>query len=752
MPTSTTKTKAAKSKAASKTKTVKAVKAVKTTKTKSKSGSATTRKKGLKDLDKILEDPVEYANSVTVKRLVTILQKMSDYYYTKAEPLVDDDTYDLMEGVLKKRDPDNAYLFQTGAPSAARDDVELPFGMPSLNKIKPGEKSLKRFFTSYTGPYIVSDKLDGISTQIYKDADGNVDMFSKTQTRVGKSKKHLLQYLFDQKVLDAMPVNTAVRGEILIAREDFKGYEEKFKNTRNTMAGLVNTDKVDSRLAEKAQVVMYGIISPRMGFSEQMNKLQEWGFKTVWHRDLSFEGLETTGYDNDPDNKYANPDINEDELDEMDKYQRMELKLEQILKYRRAESEFDCDGIVVTDDSKTYLYDDDANPTYAMAFKKNIQSDMKEVVVDEVIWEPSMYSVLKPVLKIKPVKISGVTITYVTAHNAGYVYDNSIGAGSVVKISRSGDVIPYIEEVITPSDEPDMPDMKYEWNDTNVDITVLEPDEDTDAKIQIKRNLHFFRTLGVKFLSEGHMTNLYNAGYTTKLSVVQAASERDEEPFDIDGLGSKMMGKIYDEIDRVINKPDLPKFMSGSLIFGMGMGTRKLRDLIKAIPDLLTTYGDSKVKDIKAKVLEVRGYSDISAAKVARNLKTFNKFVNELRDNTDYEIEFKVVGQVKGSSTKTTKVTKTVKATKTVKTSDADSESEELIDMSDQKIVLTGFRDQDIIDFIEDRGGKVTTSVSKNTTLVVYVPTPSKSSKLQKAEDLGVEMIKKEEFVEKYGI
>ena len=715
-------------------------------------------KKALKDLDSIISDPIKYANSVTVDRLVTILKKMSEYYYTQNEPLVDDDTFDLMVDVLKERDPNNEFLFQTGAPSASRDDVELPFGMPSLNKIKPGEKSLTKYFKEYTGPYVVSDKLDGISAQLYKDVNGEIDLFSKTQTRVGKSKKHLIQYLVKQKVLDALPNDTSVRGEILISREDFKEFADKFKNPRNTMAGLVNTDKVDTRLAKKAQFVLYSVIQPRMTYSEQMRKLEEWGFKTVWHRELSFKDLDTTAYDEDPDNKYSNQDEEDVEMDEMDKYKKMENKLEQILKYRRAESEFDCDGIVVADDSKTYLYDNDSNPAYAMAFKKNIQTDMREVKVVEVMWDPSMYFVLKPVLRVEPVQISGVTITNVTAHNAAYVYDNKIGAGSIVKISRSGDVIPYIEEVIKSNKKADMPDMKYEWNETKVDIYVVDPDEETLSKINIKRNLHFFRTLGVKFLSEGIMTLLYNAGYTTVLSVLVAASDRDEEPSNISGLGKRMIEKIYNEIDRVLKTPSflltLPKIMSGSLMFGMGMGERKIKELLKSIPDLLTKYDDASQTKIKNAVLEVPGFSDISATKIADNLKKFNNFLSEIRVNTNYDLTFSqpvkaTAAKAKGAKAKATKATK---ATKSSKSDDGEKSNDE-VDFSNEKVVLTGTRDPRIVEFIEANGGKVASSVSGNTTLVIYVPTPKgKSAKLQDAENRGIKLIAAADFLAQYNL
>jgi len=731
-------------------------------KTKPNAKPSTTKAKGsnatpIKDLQKIIDDPVSYAKSVTVDRLVVILKKLSEYYYIKTEPLVDDDTFDLMVEVLTERDSNNAFLFQTGAPTTARDDVKLPYGMPSLDKIKPGEKSLMTFFKKYHEPfekkstisYVIDDKLDGVSGLLHKNANGVVDMFSKSQTLVGKSKKHLIKYLFKQSVLDAMPNDTAIRFEILISRQDFKEFEDRFKNPRNTVAGFVNTDKIDSRLAAKMQAVTYGILYPRMTYSDQLTKLKEWGFKVVWNRELNSRDLDAGLYDADPDNKYAGAvpvkagdeeDSDDSDIEgvaDLDPYQRMEIKLEQILKYRRAESEFDCDGIVVVDNSKTYVYDNEKNPTYSVAFKKNIQSDMKDVKVVEVIWEPSMYGVLKPVIRIEPVKISGVTVTYVTGHNASNIRDNLIGPGSVVRISRSGDVIPYIEEVLIKT-TASMPSMAYEWNETGIDIVAVEPDQVTKDKIQIKRNLHFFRTLGVKFLSEGLMKLVYDNGYTSIASIVEAAYDKDDAMSEIQGLGSKMISKIYAEIDKALKSPDLPKLMSGSLMFGMGMGVRKLKELVKHVPNILS------LKSPASKILEVPGFSNVSSTKVSNGIPEFNRFVETLR-NTGYALEFDKTTAVQSKSTKSTKSTKTQTDTDTTSSNEKSKN-----DLSNKTVVLTGFRDKSIEEFVEDSGGKIGSSVSSRTNLVVYVETTSKSAKLQKAEDLGISMMTREEFIAKY--
>ena len=143
-----------------------------------------TKSKGTKDLDinKIKEDPSAYARSVSVDELVSILQTMSDHYYSKAESLVDDDIYDAMYDVLAKRDPSNKYLSQTGTTEISQSDVTLPHYMPSLSKLKKGdEKALRQWFSKYKKKYMVMEKLDGISVLINKTEQG-VDIFTKKQS------------------------------------------------------------------------------------------------------------------------------------------------------------------------------------------------------------------------------------------------------------------------------------------------------------------------------------------------------------------------------------------------------------------------------------------------------------------------------------------------------------------------------------------------------------------------------------------
>ena len=94
-----------------------------------------------------------------------------------------------------------------------------------------------------------------------------------------------------------------------------------------------------------------------------------------------------------------------------------------------------------------------------------------------------------------------------------FVKDNSINIGSIVKIVRSGDVIPHILEVVTPASDAIFPNEEYEWNDTHVDILLKNPNDNTIVQ---KKNIeYFFKTLKVVNLGPGMINKLVNANYNT---------------------------------------------------------------------------------------------------------------------------------------------------------------------------------------------------------------------------------------------
>ena len=119
-----------------------------------------------------------------------------------------------------------------------------------------------------------------------------------------------------------------------------------------------------------------------------------------------------------------------------------------------------------------------------------------EATVKEVTWGKSKDKYLKPRIKIDPpIKLGGVTITFATAFNAKYVCDNKLGPGAKIKITRSGDVIPYITSIVKKASKPQMPSEKYYWNETETDIIL---DSDDDLEVKIKKISYFFKILKAK--------------------------------------------------------------------------------------------------------------------------------------------------------------------------------------------------------------------------------------------------------------
>ena len=183
----------------------------------------------------------------------------------------------------------------------------------------------------------------------------------------------------------------------------------------------------------------------------------------------------------------------------------------------------------------------------------------------------SKYKLLKPRIKIKPINLNGVNINYASGSNAKNIVENSIGKGSIVKITRSGDVIPFIFEVIKPAIEPDMPKIPYKWNENKVDIIVV---DDEDNISEIKMISSFFSNMGIKNISDSTVEKIYNSGYKTLKSIFEAKKEDFEK---IDGFQKTLAQKIYDNIHNGLKNTKKEILLGSASILGEGIGKRKIK-------------------------------------------------------------------------------------------------------------------------------------------------------------------------------
>lgn len=637
----------------------------------------------------------KYIENLDSKKLEKILRELSSEYYNKGISLVSDEIFDYLKETLEEIDPLNDFLNEVGAPISEKEKVKLPYSMGSLDKIKPSTNELEKWKDIYKGPYVISDKLDGISAQLYITENEN-KLYTRGNGEYGQDISYLIDYLFDVSKFSKDKLPISIRGELILSKKNFEKVKDKFKNARNAVAGYVNSKKIDKTLSKLVEFIGYTVINPSLTQEKQMKFLNDFkGLKKV----VEYKVLKNKELTNDMLSKY--------------------------LEERRNRSEYEVDGIVVYDSGDIYKHMA-GNPSHGFAFKSILSDQYAEVLVIDVLWEPSMDGYLKPKVQINPVNLVGVTINYATAFHAKFVEENNLGPGSIIKIIRSGDVIPHIMEVVKPSTsgKPKMPNTEYIWDKNHVNI-IIKNIENSDYinVIKAKKMDYFFSVLEVKNISLGILTKLVDNGYDNIIDILSADKKELEK---IDGIGKKLIEKIYDNIDEVMENMSLEKLMAGSHVFGTGIGERKIKLIIKQIPNILNIKDKKELKDL---ILKIDGFSDISADKFVNNLDKFKIFYRQLKEI--YDIEY-----IEEKLNKDKKENK--------------NESKNIFGNS--KIVFTGFRDKELQKKIEDMGGNVSTSVSSKTNIVIYADNEKNSSKLEKAKQLEIKIMSKSEFIKKFSI
>lgn len=640
----------------------------------------------ISDIEKIKKDPKKYASNTPINILENILRKLSYLYYNTDECPVTDKNFDTMKEILEQRDPDNSFLKQIGSP-VSKDKVKLPYPMGSLDKIKPEMNNLDSWKKKFRGPYELSDKLDGVSALLHK-KNGVIKLYTRGDGTYGQDITHLIGYVIHEDVhFNDIPDGVAVRGELIMTRKNFEQAQKisnKLKNARNTVSGVVNSKTLDLNIVNLVDLVLYNVIFPRYKQSSQYKYLDDWGFHVVPHRtekDVSYEMLE----------KY--------------------------LIERRQDSIYDIDGIVVMDNSKSHEIIA-GNPDYGFAFKTILKDQCAEATVIKVKWNISMDGYLKPKIKIDPIDLVGVTIQYATAHNAKFIFDNVIGPGAVVKLIRSGDVIPKIMKVIKPatSGKPQMPTVPYKWNDTEVDIIAKDIYGAQQDTVTVKKIVFFFKTLDIKYIDEGIVSKLVDAKYDNVIKIIGADEKKITQL-----IGEKLTEKIYKSILDALANTQLYLLMSASHLFGRGLGSKKIKIVTDTYPNIMNENWDVDV--MYEKVSKLEGFQEITTTKFVKGFEKFQKFFKDLNKVVDIEYLKKPNIKKKPLNEK----------------------------FKDQIFVMTGFRDKEMKDYIESCGGSVKESVSKNTTMVIVaVSTGEESSKIKKAKELGVKIITNDEFTKKY--
>lgn len=626
-----------------------------------------------------------------VDDLIQVLQAADDMYFNGEQSFITDEQYDALRRYCEQAAPDDPYFLKSG--SAVRGEaVKLPYPMGSLDQIYEGQVEKWVRDRKLTDENVVlSEKLDGASTLVIFNPDGTVKIgYSKGDGIEGADQtRHLVKiksipHKFPTKVLHApIPV---VRAELIISRTNFLklaqlGIKSRsgrpYKNPRNMISGLMNAEKNDPVVYKYIDFIAYEIVGSSDDKSTQLRNLKAAGFKVVEWTSVKGSTLNDTA-------------------------------LSGLLAQARGGSDYEMDGLVIDADlasvrERLEPTRDTLNPAYATKYKVADAANLAVATVRGVEWRISKHSVWKPRVNVEPVELPGVTVRFATGFNAKYIYDNKIGPGAKIEITRSGDVIPYIVRVVEPAQEAQMPSGEWVWGESGVEAVMS--DSSDNLEVLIRQAVDFFTSIDAPGLKAGSIrTMAEHYGYkniTDALVHMITLPERGwRETIGANG------GKIYTGLREKLTDIPLYRFVGASPYFGHGIGVRKWKKAIVAL----------KVKKVKqlvsltvVQICSIPGFEKTTAMKMIQGLGNFMAFYDQVHKEVTFE-PFKEV------------------PTEGI--------------MAGQKVCFSDVRSKELEAKIVDEGGEIASGVSSKTTILVTPEQVGKlTTKMQKAKELGIKMV-----------
>ena len=631
---------------------------------------------------------------LSVKDIIDLLIKSDIQYYNLGEPIFNDDEYDEIKEYLKTIDKKNDYFKRVGADVAIDNKVKLPFYLGSQDKIKDDDKTLQKWLKKYNLPssYVISEKLDGISCLIIIN-NNKIRIYTRGNGIYGQDITQL------KDIIKGIPVfndkqKIAIRGELIINKKNWTKISDKGANARNVVAGTINSKVIDKNIAKYIEFIAYDVLNPRTNIKNALEYAATLKFNVVKHiikSELSISSL----YD--------------------------------LFKNWKETSNYEIDGLVITHND-IYKIKSGENPKYSFAFKSLKMQQEVDVIVSDIEWNISKDKYIKPIVKFNEIKLNGVKIKQATGFNADYIVKNIIGIGSKITIIRSGDVIPYIKNVLTPSTngKPLMPLLPYKWKGKDIILENNAKNREQDIKIYS----YFMKTLNIKGIGEGIITKLYDNSYDTLHKIINISKQ---ELLNIEGFKEKSANNLIESLKSIKTKKCL-EIMHASNLLGRGLGEKKLNLVYEVYPFICSDQEKTlklTVDDLK----KINGLGELSASLIISNLKSFLDFYNSLNIDNDNDNDNKNDNDNGNGNDNDNK-------------NDNDNDNDNKNDKyKDNIYVFTGIRDKNLEKIIIASGGKIANIVNKKTTLLIVKDYDDNTVKVKTARSLNIPIITYDDFI-----
>lgn len=649
-------------------------------------------------------------------KLLKEIKKHNQLYFDQSQPEISDYEYDLLVKKVESIEAehpewvpsDTPTLQVSESPTKGFSQVQHTVPMLSLSNTYSREevadfvKRVYKLLERDDIEFCVELKMDGVAISVRYEEGKLVRAVSRGNGRRGdditanvKTIRSIPQTL---KAAEIPPV-LEVRGEVFIAKKDFvemnrlreEAGDVPWANPRNAAAGSLKLLDQAEVAKRKLDIVFYNVLSHGKTQAENHGLLKKLGVPTgAEHHFAVCRSL---------DEIFAFADQIEKE---------------------RATLPFEIDGIVIKVNS---LRDHDLlgatakSPRWAAAYK--FAPEQAETLIEDITVQVGRTGVLTPVAELKPVSLAGSTISRATLHNEEEVARKDIRVGDSVIIEKGGDVIPKVVHIIE-SKRP-LDSKKWEMPDQCpiCDTPVVRKEGEVAVRCpnvakcggQNLRRISFFASknaMDIDHLGPEIVKKLVEFGFVSRLSDLYRLTE--EELAQLEGFKEKSIENLLKSIENSKNIT-LARFIFAIGIPFVGEGTAQfLADTAGSI-DRLSQMTEEEL-------CEIDGVGD----KVAHSIVAFFSEEAHLKEIDDL-LELGV--------NPTAALKKIAGHAFTGKT-----------------FVLTGslegFTRTEASSLIKERGGKVSSSVSKKTDYVLVGEDPG--SKYEKAQKLGVEILDEKAF------
>lgn len=666
-----------------------------------------------------LFDLAENNIKTEIETLRAEINRHNDLYYQNSAPEISDFEFDKLLEKLKQLEAEHPELITPDSPTQrvggkAGGWKSFKHTVPlmsldnsySLDDLRDFNERCQKLADGRNIEYVAELKIDGLSVSLHYEngvlqvgatrGDGQMGDDVTNNVRTIKT--------IPLKLKGEFPDRIEIRGEVFMARSVFEKInaelemqgEKLYANPRNFASGTLR--QLDSQIVASRRLDM---------FPYDVWQGNQKPFST---HEENFKWLEKAGFNVNPNRKVCKS------FEEL-------IEFINEIESKRDSLDYEIDGIVVKVNS-TALQEEFGStskaPRWAIAYK--YAAKQATTRLNGITIQVGRTGALTPVAELEPVLLAGTTVSRASLHNEDEIKRLGLKIGDYVAIEKSGEIIPQVLQVIESKRTGNEIDYEFPKNCPVCNWAVFRPEGEAvtrctnpDCPAKIKGRLSYFAA---------------------------------RKAMDIEGLGDVLIETLVDK-GIVKDVADLYALNVETLTSFERMGEKSATKVIEQIEN-------SKLRGLQRLLfgLDIRHVGDGYAKRIARQFHTIENLANATVEQLD---DIPDIGlSVAESVYQWFRDEKNVALVERLRNYGVKLEIEEsstaILDENfiNKTFVLTGklenFTRDEAAKIIEDRGGKVSSSVSKNTNFVVAGS--DAGSKLTKAESLGVKVLSEEEFRE----